>query len=68
VHRVLADFSRSPEARAIAKLPVLNGLASNLQDKTEDLNDLIENLVLADNEDFKVLISDCASSIGLLRG
>src|ERR1035438_4470736 len=44
VHRLLADFLRSSEARAIAKFPVLNGLASNLHDKTEDLDDLIENL------------------------
>ena len=68
LHRLLAEFSRSSEAESIARLPIVSGYVSNLQNKTEDLDDIIEDLVLVNNEDFKNLISDCASSIGLSPG
>jgi len=68
VHRLLAGFSRSPEAESIGRLPILGGLTTRAQDATEDLDDIIADLVLRNNPDFTAMISDCASSIGLSSG
>jgi hypothetical protein len=68
LHRALVMFSRSPEAEAATKLPLLRTLVRKCQDQTEDLYDIVEDLVLVSSQDFKNLVSDCATSIGLSLG
>ncbi len=63
LHRVLAEFSRSHVG--MTSLPVIQGLARRVRDRTEDLGDIVETMTLATNADFENLVSCCASSLGL---
>jgi len=36
---------------------------SKIEERTEDLGDIIEDLVLSGDEQFKMLLSDCVKSI-----
>lgn len=65
VHHHLANFSRSHEAETISKLPLLGNSVAKLQEYTEDLDDVIEDLVLVSDKDFRNLIAACAKSIDL---
>jgi hypothetical protein len=68
IHRHLAFFSRSDEIVALSRLPVLGGFLGRLQDGTEDLDDVIEDLVLADDIDFRNLIAACERNLGVPEG
>src|SRR5690349_15913384 len=57
LHRLLAEYSRSRETEAISRLPLLAGVTARVRNATEDLDDIIEDLVLVGNEDFQALIS-----------
>jgi len=65
LHRVLAEFSRSAGAVRLgqAPLPMISGLVSRIQDRTEDLGDIVETIALATNSDLKNLVSYCTSEL-----
>jgi len=63
IHKYVADLSRSNEAAMVSRLPILNKWVRKIQDSTEDLGDIIEDLVLIDDADFRNLISTCERSI-----
>jgi hypothetical protein len=67
IHKHLAPFSRSPEAAKICglKVPWLSDLAIKIQELTEDIDDVIEDLVLVSDLEFQGLIAACKVSIGL---
>lgn len=65
LHHVLAELSRSEEAVAIGRLPVLSGYVEKIQAKTEDLGDIVDALAFAENSDFKKLVSSFSSSLGI---
>lgn len=58
VHAPLVDAARSPEAQKLLNIPILGKFVSRVQDLTEDLSDLIENLVLLRDPAFKKLIAN----------
>jgi hypothetical protein len=62
-HKHLVAFARSEHAARLGRLPVLDGLVARMQDSTEDVNDIIEDIVLAEDADFRNLISACAKNI-----
>jgi hypothetical protein len=70
IHKHLAAFSRSNDVVAMSglNLPVLSGLLARLQDDTEDLDDVIEDLVLVSDAEFRNLIATCSTNIGLPIG
>lgn len=43
--------------------PIFSRLIASLEEDTEDLYDVIENLVLSNNREFRSLISDCVESL-----
>lgn len=65
IHSLLALISGSEEAEAIGKLPILASLITRLRDSTEDMGDIIEDVLLINDETFGTLIRDCATSIHL---
>jgi hypothetical protein len=46
-HTILTRLLRSPEAASIVRFPLLGTLASRLQERTEDLDDVLEGMILA---------------------
>jgi hypothetical protein len=66
LHKILVEVARSSEAEALLRRhSLLSALILKLQDRTEDLCDIIETLILSNDQRFKDLLSDCVSSIGL---
>jgi hypothetical protein len=68
IHGHLVTCSRSNEATMLSRLPVLGGLVTKIQDATEDLDDVIEDLVLADDVDFRNLIQACERNLNVPEG
>jgi hypothetical protein len=66
LHQLTSDFSNSPEAARSRDIPVLAGLIRRFQERTEDLGDIIEDLTLMHDPDFKNLVSACTASLGLV--
>lgn len=65
LHRLLVSLTAPQEARALATMPVLDSTIKSLQESTEDLGDIIEDLVLANNPEYQGLVAACAASLGL---
>jgi hypothetical protein len=63
IHGHLVTSSRSSEAAILSRLPILGSLVTRVQDKTEDLDDIIEDLVLVTDADFRNLIAACERTI-----
>lgn len=63
IHKYVASLSRSNEAAMAFRIPFLNTWVRKIQDATEELGDIIEDLVLIDDADFRNLISTCERSI-----
>jgi hypothetical protein len=68
IHKYLADVSRSSETALVSKVPILGNLVKRIQDGTEDLGDIIEDLVLADDIDFRNLIAACERTVVAAEG
>lgn len=68
IHKHLAAFSRSNDVVVLSGVPILSGYISRLQDDTEDLDDVIEDLILVSDADFLHLIGACSANIGLPLG
>jgi hypothetical protein len=58
-------FARSNEAEQMEDIPIISGMTKKLKEGTEDLGDVIENLILMGDHDFLRLIGACATSLGL---
>lgn len=65
VHSLLVELSRSEEVAAISRIPGLGHPVAQIQERTDDVGDLIENIVLANNPDFQRLVTECAATIGI---
>src|ERR1700736_5110825 len=63
LHRLLVFLSSSQEARALTTMPVLGSMIKSMQENTEDLGDIIEDLVLANNPEYQGLVAACAASL-----
>ena len=48
---------------ALRTKPIFSRLIASLEEDTEDLYDVIENLILSNNREFRSLISDCIQSL-----
>jgi hypothetical protein len=68
IHGHLVTSSRSSEATILSRLPILGSWVTRIQDATEDLDDVIEDLVLADDIDFRNLIAACERTITASEG
>lgn len=62
-HAPLIQIARSPDTEKIISIPVLGGLISRLQSRTEDLADLIQNLTLTGNQEFRQLVDACSEHL-----
>jgi hypothetical protein len=67
VHHLLVEFAGSEEAAKLNDfpLPIIPGLVQSIQDRTEDLGDIVENLALSRSDDLRNLVSCCAASLNL---
>jgi hypothetical protein len=63
IHGHLVTSSRSSEAARLSRLPILGSLVKRIQDGTENLDDIIEDLVLVNDADFRNLIAACERTI-----
>jgi hypothetical protein len=62
LHRTLVSFlKREPGKR----LYFCDRLFERIHERTEDLYDVIESLVLRDHPDFRAIVSNAASSVGI---
>jgi hypothetical protein len=61
-HVPLVAVARTADRRVLS-IPLLGGLIAKLQDRTEDLADLIENLVLSADAGFHRLVDACRADI-----
>ncbi|MGA8530918.1 MAG: hypothetical protein WB622_14475 [Acidobacteriaceae bacterium] len=59
IHENLSHVLDHHGMRVLRTKPVFSMLISSLEEDTEDLYDIIENLVLAGDKEFRSLISDC---------
>lgn len=62
LHRLLASFCRSQNFEQLNRT-FIGLIANKIRESTEDLGDIIEDLVLSESEEFKLLISECAQGI-----
>lgn len=60
LHSLLAACCRDSQRE---KGRFIRFLMANIENRTEDLGDIIEDLVLSEDEQFKALLSDCAKHI-----
>jgi hypothetical protein len=67
LHHLLVEFAGSEEAAKLNDfpLPIIPGLVQSIQDRTEDLGDIVENLALSRSDDLRNLVSCCAASLNL---
>jgi hypothetical protein len=65
LHRLLVASSCSQGASGLTTSPVFGSMIKSLQESTEDLGDIIEDLVLADDPEYQGLVASCAASLGL---
>ena len=63
VHAPLVEAARSPEVQKVLNVPILGKFVLRVHDLTEELSDLIENLVLSRDPAFKKLIASCMTDI-----
>lgn len=60
LHSLLANCCRRSEHDTSR---IVRFLMTNIENRTEDLGDIIEDLVLSGDEQFKALLSDCVRSM-----
>jgi hypothetical protein len=63
LHSLLLQLCRSTRLNGLANHPIFGGSIRSLQDSTEDLGEIIEDLVLSENEQFKSLIARAAQGL-----
>jgi hypothetical protein len=64
LHTMLVHFSRDgADLRRFA--PFLNSSIKSIQESTENIGDIIEDLVLSQDTRYKALVMQCAESLGL---
>ena len=68
IHKYTADLSRTNETVVVSRIPILGGWVKRIQDGTEDLGDIIEDLVLIYDADFRNLIVACERTIVAAEG
>ncbi len=66
-HTILARFLRSPEAARIVRFPLLGSLVTRLQERTDDLDDVLEGVFLARDSQPKALMAACEAHIDAYR-
>lgn len=63
IHEQLSHVLNHRGMQILRAKPIFSKLISSLEEDTEDLYDIIENLVLAADKDFRSLISDCVQHL-----
>ena len=66
-HTILARFFRSPGADTFVRFPLLRSLVTRLQERTDDLADVLEGMFLAGDSQPKALIAACEAHIEACR-
>lgn len=64
---ILARSLRSPEANTVACFPLPRSLVSRLQERTDDLADVLEGMFLAGDSQSKALMAACEAHIEACR-
>jgi hypothetical protein len=66
-HTILARSLRSPGADTIVRFPLLRSLVTRLQERTDDLADVLEGMFLAGDPQPKALMAACEAHIEACR-
>jgi hypothetical protein len=69
LHAILVKFSRSDSASRLQamRLPLIPASVNRIQERTEDLGDIVENIALSRNADFNNLVSCCIRGLPFQR-
>jgi hypothetical protein len=62
-HKILTRLLRSPEVASIVRFPFLRTLVSRLQERTEDLDDVLEGMFLTADSQPNSLLAACEAHI-----
>jgi hypothetical protein len=63
LHANLTRLLNVSSAARLSNKTLFQSSLQNLDDYTEDLGDIIENLVLSENEEFRSFVSDCVQGL-----
>lgn len=64
VHELLLQLLK-PEPDVLSKIPPFGLLTSRLRNNTEDLGEILENLILLNNSEFHKLVAECTEHLSL---
>jgi hypothetical protein len=62
-HEVLTQLSRMTDIHRLTERPVVGPLLRSVQDSTEDLGDIIEDLLLSENKEFRRLVASSVQTL-----
>jgi hypothetical protein len=62
-HGILTHLSRTAEIHHVCERPVIGPLMRSVQESTEDLGDIIEDLILSENKDFRSLVATSSKTL-----
>jgi hypothetical protein len=63
IHDLLLEICRSADMRHMHEHRIFGPAICSLQESCEDLGDIIEDLILSENEQFRNLVATCAQSL-----
>lgn len=67
MHHDLNSMLNHPVMYALKRKLLFGRMISELEEKTEDLYDVIENLTLSENPEFRMVIADCVEKLSIGR-
>lgn len=63
IHEVMTQLSRMTDIHRLSERPVIGSLLQSVQNSTEDLGDIIDDLLLSENEEFKRLVASSVQTL-----
>ena len=67
VHTGINSILNKNAMCVLKRKPLLGRLINRIEEQTEDLYDIIEDLVLADNADFRKMVAECVEKLSIDR-
>lgn len=67
VHAGINSILSKNDMCLLKRKPLFGRLINRIEEQTEDLYDIIENLVLADNSDFRKMVAGCVEKLSIDR-
>jgi hypothetical protein len=65
LHGLLVCLGKSGDLDSMQRVPFLGSRINTLQERSEDLSDVLDNFTLIGDPGMRRLVSDCATSVGI---